>query len=219
MKNITKNTEPRSLAQHRCSRHSDYSNYDHKDDLRHSLLQEQGFICCFCMRRIGVREGIALGDQMKVAHWHSQTRHPDEDLDYANLLGACKGGEGMPPEQQHCDTFQGNRDLAFNPANPVHDVESKIRYLADGTMESDDPQLDRDINCVLNLNRGYRLKESRKAVISAVIHKVSMRPGPRTRCELHALIDNWGGRDANGHFKEFCRVALYYLQRKLARTR
>lgn len=218
MKNITKNPEPRSLEQHRCNQPAVYSNYEQKDDLRQCLLQEQGFICCFCMRRIGVREGIPLGEQMKVAHWHSQTLHPDEDLDYANLLGACKGGEGMPPKQQHCDTFQGNRDLAYNPSNPAHDVESKIRYIGDGTMESDDPQLDHDINCVLNLNYGFRLKESRKAVMDTVISDVSRRPGSRTRGELQTLITNWGARDTAGHFQEFCCVAIYYLGRKLAKT-
>ena len=218
MKNITKGSEPRSLEQHRCNPPADFNNYDQKDDLRQSLLQEQGYICCFCMRRIGAQPGVSLGNQMKVAHWHSQDLHRDEDLDYDNLLGACKGGEGMPPAQQHCDTFQGNRDLRYNPANPAHDVESKIRYNGDGTMESDDPQLDNDINNILNLNRGYLLLENRKAVINMAIADVSRRPGSRSRGELQALIDNWGRRDANGHLQPFCCVARYYLSKKLAKT-
>lgn len=50
MKQIIKNNEPRSLVQHR-ARGGNYDNLD-KDELRTSLMTEQGHICCYCMCRI-----------------------------------------------------------------------------------------------------------------------------------------------------------------------
>ncbi len=44
MKYIRKSKEPDSLTQHRLKPHSDYDNYKKKDDLRQTLLKEQGYI-------------------------------------------------------------------------------------------------------------------------------------------------------------------------------
>ena len=116
MRAIQKGTEPTSLARHRSSSSgdyvADYDNYQHKDELRQSLVTEQGKICCYCMQRIEPTE-----NGMKIEHWHSQRHYPTERLDYANLLGACLGGEGQPPNQQHCDTRKGESELSKNPAN------------------------------------------------------------------------------------------------------
>jgi hypothetical protein len=154
---------------------------------------------------------------MRIAHWHSQTGHPTEQLAYRNLLGACPGGEGRPFDQQHCDTRQGDRDIAFNPADPAHNVEGHIRYLGDGTIESDHSAFDRELNETLNLNKGYRLRQDRKAVTDEVIDEVGRMPGPRTRGQVQALIARWSALGAQGEFREFCCVALYYLNRKLAK--
>ena len=54
MKWIEKNiqNEPKSLRLHRQKSFSDYSNYAEKDDLRKALLEEQGYICCYCLSRV-----------------------------------------------------------------------------------------------------------------------------------------------------------------------
>jgi uncharacterized protein (TIGR02646 family) len=103
MRAIQKSDEPPSLTQHRASGNAyyvpDYDNYQRKDDLRDSLVAEQGAICCYCLQRIRPTQ-----DGMKIEHWHCQRHHGDEQLDYGNLLGACLGGQGQPPDRQHCDT-------------------------------------------------------------------------------------------------------------------
>ena len=141
MRNIQKKSEPKSLTQHRANTNSDYDNYPQKQDLRDTLVGEQKGICCYCMQRIK-----AESKKMKIEHWQCQDRYPHQQLDYNNLLGACLGGEGQEPERQHCDTKKGNRDLLYNPANRFDDVESKLRFLRDGTIESDDPQFNQEIN-------------------------------------------------------------------------
>ena len=123
MRGITKGREPVSLTQHRASIHSDYSNYPAKDDLRAALVKEQRELCCYCMSSVS-----ASSSTTKIEHWRSQSLYPDLELSYPNLLAACLGGNGKAPEFQHCDTLKGKRDLKYNPANPQHRINHRIRY-------------------------------------------------------------------------------------------
>src|SRR5207248_3200992 len=110
VKAITKGPEPPSLTQHRAQAHSDYDNYQDKDALRATLRGEQRGLCCYCMGRIHVEAG-----KMKIEHWRSKANYPAEQLDYLNLLAACKGGEGQPKHLQYCDTRKKNLELQWNP--------------------------------------------------------------------------------------------------------
>ena len=81
MRAIHKGAEPQSLVEHRAASHSDFDNYKHSDELRESLVAEQGAICCYCLQRIR-----PTAEGMKIEHWHCQTKYPAEQLDYGNLL-------------------------------------------------------------------------------------------------------------------------------------
>jgi len=155
---------------------------------------------------------------MKVDHWHSQTGYPPEQLDYRNMLGCCPGNEGAPLKDQHCDTQKGNLDLSINPANATHHARMQIRYAGDGTIHSNNIHFESEINVVLNLN-WVRLKNNRKEVWKAVTDALSRKPGSRTRSEIQALICRWNCRDGRGHLREYCAVAIYYLEKKLGKTR
>src|SRR5207247_2069745 len=134
--------------------HSDYDNYAAKDDLRRALLAEQGGICCYCMQHI-------TPQNMKIEHWASQRRHPEIQLDYQNLLGACDGGDGAARHLQHCDTRKGYDDIGIHPADPERNCERLTKYQADGVTYSNDARIDSDLDKVLNLNL-QRLANNRK---------------------------------------------------------
>jgi uncharacterized protein (TIGR02646 family) len=211
MRAIHKGIEPASLAQHRNSPHADYDNYDDKDTLRASLVAEQRGLCCYCLSQIR-----ADGQAMKIAHWHSQDEHPTEQLDYRNLLGACKGNEGQPRKSQHCDTRQGNRDLSRNPANPMHRVENLIRYEGDGRIVSDNQGFDAELNEVLNLNAASLLNQ-RKATLDAFVGALPRR-GPLRRNALERRLQQWNGESHSGALEPFCMVVAYWLRKRLARA-
>ncbi len=211
MRAIIKGAEPPSLTAHRRTPHCDYENYGDKDALRHALVTEQRGICCYCMGRI--RNGPAT---MKMEHWRCQSGYPAEQLDYRNLLGACLGGDGQPSRLQHCDTRKGNRDLQWNPADPAHRIETRIRYEADGSIRSDDAAFDAQLEEVLNLNLRL-LKNNRKAVWVAVIEwwglHVRGRNGERRRLERHRDLPVAG----NGELEPYCQVTVWWLEQRLAR--
>ena len=209
---IAKNSEPKSLTEHRAASHSDYDNYAAKDDLRASLVGEQGGICCYCMGRIR-----ADGKSMKIEHWQCQENHPSLQLDYGNLLGACYGGEGRPKKLQHCDTRKGKADLKWNPANPTHVIADRVAYLTDGSIKSSDAEFCEQLNEVLNLNLRV-LKNNRKGVLDGVIawwkrEKARLKgPVPKTTLEreLAARLDG-------GELAPYSGVAVWWLNARLRR--
>jgi uncharacterized protein (TIGR02646 family) len=211
MKAIAKGAEPSSLVAHRQTPNCDYDNYADKAALRDALVTEQRGICCYCLARI--RNGPTA---MKIEHWHCQSRFPAEQLAYRNLLGACTGGDGQPPQLQHCDTRKGDRDLLWNPADSSHHVETRIRYEADGRIRSDDAKFDAQLCEVLNLNVP-RLKNNRRGVLDAVLgwwrQEKAHGPVPRTRFERERDKLVAGA----GELEPFCQVAAWWLDQRIAR--
>lgn len=206
MRAIAKGAEPQSLIEHRANQHCDYDNFEGKDDLRAALVREQCALCCYCMGRI--RANTA---SMKVEHWRCQARFAADELSYSNLLGACRGGEGRPTKQQHCDTRKGDQDLKWNPAEPLHPVEARISYGMDGSIRSDDVAFDRQLDEVLNLNLAI-LKNNRESVLTGLLQWwKGSKPVPRKRIEKE-IEQRTGG---NGELQPYCQVAVWWLRRKL----
>ena len=210
MRAIVKGLEPHSLTEHRAVAHADYENYRSKDELREALSREQRGLCCYCMGQI--RADTA---SMKIEHWQCQARYPYEQLSYRNLLGACLGGQGQPTSKQYCDTRKGDLDIRWNPAEPQHQIESRIRYDSDGTIRSNDPDFDQELNDVLNLNLP-RLKNNRKSVLTAILDWWRQnQPIPHERIERE--IQQRSGADANRNLQPYSQVAVYWLREQLAR--
>jgi uncharacterized protein (TIGR02646 family) len=216
MRTIVKGREPASLTQHRLMLPSndykpDYDNYSDKDALRKALVREQRGLCCYCMKEISSDR-----EEMKIEHWQCQSRYSCKQLNYRNLLAACPGGEGQPPHLQHCDTKKGDNDLKWNPANPAHRIETRLRYEVDGSIRSDDPTFDAQLCQVLNLNLA-ELKNRRKGVLDAVLEwwlrkKVKIKgPVPRSR-----LVRERNRRTPQtGEFQPYCQVSVWWLDQRL----
>jgi uncharacterized protein (TIGR02646 family) len=209
MKKIIKGHEPRGLAEHR----SKGGHFDDvqgegqwKAELKEALLRDQGGICCYCMARIS-------DSTMKVEHFRCQDDHPDETLDYRNLLAACMGGEGHPPRNQHCDTRKRNAEISLNPTG---DVERIIRYLTDGSVAVRDSQYDNDLE-ILNLNLEI-LVRSRKQTLSGIFEALAHKLGKReawTDADLGREINRLSARNPDGNFIPFAQVGVYLLKKRL----
>lgn len=205
MRRIIKGAEPATLTAHRKTEHCDYDNFPDKVGLRKSLIREQQRLCCYCMGRI-----YDEPTSMKIEHWHCRADHPNEELDYGNLLGACRGGEGQPSHLQHCDTRKGDDELQWNPADPTHHIETRISYQADGTIRSSDAGFDAQLNRILNLNLPV-LKNNRKAVLSALLEWWrNERPVPQDKMEgeIARLTDG-------DELSPYVQIAVWWLQIKI----
>lgn len=229
MKQINKTAEPITLTQHRAQRYSNFDNISlaTKNDLRSSLLSEQGHICCYCTKRIPEKvekDGIVSYD-MKVEHYQCQDRFTLLQLTYTNLLGACTGNEGKPKKLQTCDTKKGNIDLTINPLSTLPNCESLFKYNSDGEISSisNDAEIDRQLNEVLNLNM-QTLKDGRSEIYLEVQEKMRIE-GKRLKKDKASFVraleqerNKWLLRNENKH-KPYCMVAVYYLSKKIRQSK
>jgi uncharacterized protein (TIGR02646 family) len=187
--------------------HPTYDKYREKDDLRHALLHEQGYICCYCMKRIDVHN-------MVIEHFNSQFEYVGLALNYDNMLASCTGGENG--KVQHCDETKGHKLLTINPLNPA--MMALIRFDGAGKIFLDDADLTKnELEGILNLNNQNLLKE-RKVVLDALRTQMQKKFGTKTANKqfIETTLNKWETR--NGKFKPMCQVAVYYLKKKLQKT-
>jgi uncharacterized protein (TIGR02646 family) len=125
-----------------------------KNKLKGILMDEQHFLCCYCMK------SIDLGTS-HIEHIKPQSLFPKEDLEYDNLLASCNG---YNEEHENCAHNKANWWDPNEFVTPVQsDCETVFKYSIDGRMYSQsiggETTIDR-----LNLN-SYLLISARKAAI------------------------------------------------------
>jgi uncharacterized protein (TIGR02646 family) len=226
MKQIIKTVEPQSLVQHRANQPAFFDNlpFAAKEDLRQSLLSEQGYICCYCMKRIPekVEKDGSVSYEMKVEHYKCQDTFPELQLTYSNLLGACTGNEGKPKKLQTCDTKKGNSTmLTINPISRLPNCETLFKYNSEGEISSinGDAIIDKQLNEILNLNM-QTLKDGRSEVYEKVHEKVRVE-SKRFKNDKAGFVrhlererDKWLNRSYN-KYRPYGMVAIYILNKKI----
>lgn len=208
MKLIHKNTEPEELATYRNSPGACYGDLinNHKDIadiIRLSLADEQGYICCYCGRRIN---GIT---HTRIEHIFpkSNPSYSSMELDYENnLLAACDGGKlerqanpSSPSTDLYCDENKKAEVIPINPLNPL--CEDKFLFDEFGEIFGIGSDAEATIK-ILNLNSVF-LKNRRKAAIQYYISY----PVADWKAEYARLND----KDSDGKFEEFCFVLQRYI--------
>ncbi len=218
MKQIVKLIELKSLVEHRAKEHSNFDNIPLivKEQLRQNLLSEQGFICCYCMKRIPESNPPAL----KVEHFCCQADNNHLQLTYSNLFASCTGNEGQPKIKQTCDTKKGNSVLTINPISNPPNCESLFKFNSEGEISLlvENAEINRQINEVLNLNM-QTLKDSRREIYLEVQKNVETESRKLGSKQLKLSYfekekSKWLTRSEN-KFKPFCIVAVYYLNKKI----
>ena len=212
MKKIIKGEEPRELRAYRSSIPNEdmekpniYEDYSDGGVLREQLLEEQGYICCYCMGRIDKRSS-------KVEHFQSQSGHRNKQIDYSNLFIACKGGEGR--RKQYCDTAKGNSSLIHIDLSRA--IENEIKYLKNGQIQSEITtetiisDLTQEMNTILKLNTDI-LIQNRKQTYSDFIKNFQNK---WTRGNLQKAIDSYKKKQ-NGKYAPYSEMMVYLLTKKL----
>lgn len=222
MKRIDKGNEPSSLTFYRSSIANEdmekpyiYENYVEKtiegcnanemSNLRKQLLEEQGYICCYCMGRISCKNS-------KIEHFQAQTNFRSIQITYSNLFVACKGGEGT--REQHCDTSKGNSPL--NHIDLLREIENEIKYFKNGvltskiTTENVMSSLTEEINTILNLNTEV-LRKNRKQTYDDFIRNLKSK---WTRSNLEKAIEFYKVKQ-NGKYLPYSGMMIYLLSKKV----
>lgn len=172
---IKKGREPRELMAYRKMPFASYDEMpkDVHDAVINSLMQEQGYICAYCMRRIPQK---GKDPDVTIEHLDAQSlTDVDRGLDYRNMVAVCNGNRGAgSKDKMTCDAKRGNDKLTVNPLQA--ETLSRIQYKKDGTIYSDDPAVKFDVNETLNLNcPDVGLIESRHSALQALQKELSKR--------------------------------------------
>jgi len=177
--------------------------------LREFLLEEQGYICCYCMQRISA-------ERMKIEHWKPQSQYTKLQLDYRNLLAACEGNEGNPRQLQHCDTRKGDKEIIINPADSQKNCEQYLKYSSNGRIYSDDPIIDNDLNNILNLNT-QTLINNRKKALNTVIQELTRIKGKKAVWPIQAVyqkIQAYETKEKCKKYKPYCQMIVHFLNKR-----
>ena len=131
MKRIVKDPEPEVFSEWKANdRMAHQPNWNRvrsllKQQLHEALMQEQGFLCCYC-------EVSVTAEDSHIEHFRPRGRYPALQLDYDNLHCSCQR-ELSPGEPRHC----GNRKKGWFDANLlvsplVPDCEDRFIFTANG---------------------------------------------------------------------------------------
>lgn len=179
---IRKSREPKRLEQYRQKSGATYADMDKdeenlKKEVLENLLNEQGHLCAYCMRRIPEKRHLPQGvHPTTIEHWFPQNPESKEDfgqgLDYRNMFAVCAGNRGCGDKRNlTCDAKRGNEILKVNPCVP--DTLIGISYRANGEIFSTDAVVNEDLNKRLNLNcHAISLPQSRKAALNGLLKDI-----------------------------------------------
>lgn len=199
MRQITKTEPPKEFTEF-CKTPGvsfDVLSGEPKKALRKRLLEDQGYICCYCGRR------IQNDEHTKIEHIKCQKNHGTLALDFNNMLASCDGGEldrrygGKSTHQLHCDAKKGSDDI---PISPLENVKGLLSYFDDGTIKGNG-QIGRELINILGLDAHFLNSQRRNAIES---YEISFPDD--LDLELDLLR-----RKKGGCFDEFCFVLEQYV--------
>ena len=177
-------------------------------NLRLKLLEDQGFVCCYCMSQISCKNS-------KIEHFKPQSKFRELQIKYTNLFISCNGNT---QGQEHCDTKKANTEL--RNINLLSTIENKITYTTSGKIESNIHDLDNALNKVLNLNTKI-LKDNRREAYSTLIILLSKKNSSKRWSKelLQKYIRKYESKTVEEKFAPYYSMLLYFLRKKLIKIK
>ena len=210
MKYISKNSPPQSLIDYRKCSEATYNKFKKNQEIyletKRSLCEEQGYICCYCGRRINVDY------KTQIEHFYPKgfAQYKELQLDYeTNLLACCDGGKFNRETNSNnesvlfCEAAKGEQIITVNPLT----LECEDKFLFNEQGDILGVGMDAEVTIkILNLNSPI-IKNMRKSAIDYY----------KEYC-LGFTHDDWKKEilrldsKINGKFEEFCFVLKTYIK-------
>ena len=187
-------------------------------DVREQMWNEQKHLCAYCMRRIDSPSVVRIE--------HCRPRHPKDEvvhdkkatLDFRWMLGVCYGNslvKGVKDEDMTCDAHRKNKELTINPFDEVS--VRKIKYKADGSIYSEDAEINKDVTDTLNLNcQALSLPQTRKKVLSEAQKRIVQKcAGKSQDAYVHELERTYTSLVQERNLTPYCGIIISWLEGKL----
>lgn len=187
-------------------------------DVRSQMWEEQGHLCAYCMKKIDAPRDVRVE--------HCKPRHPQDEIEHDKkatlefkwMLGVCYGNsieKGVKPEDTTCDAHKGNAELTINPFDELS--VRKIKYKADGSIYSDDADINEDVTETLNLNcQAVSLPQTRKNVLMAEKKRIMDKcKGKSQDAFMRELERTYEKLVQERNLIPYCGVIISWLENKL----
>jgi uncharacterized protein (TIGR02646 family) len=203
MKYIQKGKEPQNFSDWKAIQKPLGVNYHYKHlpnpqkgSVHISLLSEQGYICCYCCKRVEQSNS-------HIEHLAPQSKTDSElSLDYTNMLGSCGRDPNWP---EYCGNKKKNLAIGVSPLQA--NCEEFFNYSSTGEIlpanNLDDPKDAQTTIEVLGLNH----PDLMKGRIQALEALQGM-----TQQEAELLAQVCQQMNAQGRYQPFCNAVLYFLK-------
>ena len=172
-------------------------------ETKRSLLEEQGYICCYCGRRIYNNE------ESQIEHIFAKgtAAYKKLQLDYEkNMVACCDGGkkersEGtINKEYLYCEAVKGDQILPINPLT----IECERKFLFDENGGIIGVSKDAEVTIeMLNLTSPVITNKRKAAIKYYIDYPVS---------DWNVEYARLSKKDCSGRFEEFCFVLQRYIE-------
>lgn len=177
-----------------------------KAELQEHLLAEQGWVCCYCGRRV-------TEEDSHIEHFRPQERYGDQALRYENLLASCIRATN-PGSPLHCGHAKENQFDEQRMLSPLqNDCEMRFSYALDGQVipADDRAAYTRDL---LKLDIAF-LCNRRQELLRRVFDEAFLESVDDG--ELERLQEAFQRRDEDGKLPDFGHVVARFATQLMTR--
>jgi uncharacterized protein (TIGR02646 family) len=204
MKHIAKQGEPEAFTNWKAMANQDwqpvYSELagEPKKVVKNALMDEQGYICCYCERRL-------TNEDSHIEHFRPQSDPVVDPLDFDNLLCSCQN-QVKKGEPRHCGNLKEDwfdQNLLVSPLDP--DCENRFSFTGDGKIKSRDDNDQAAAATIQKLGLDIpKLNDFRAKAIEPFLDE-----GLSTE-DIKAFVSGYLLRDESRRFGEFW-ATIHYL--------
>lgn len=172
--------------------------------LRKELLEEQGYICCYCMKRIDLNHS-------HLEHFWPKSIFPDKDMNYENMLVSC---EGEVTGGDHC----GHKKENWYDKDMIIPTDIRIESMFNYTLDGKIIPAHQDNRSVIeskmihewgldsfHLERNRRMALEQSEIYDGYDYEED---------EIWDIINYYDGKQ-NGKYIEYCNAIINVLKRVL----
>jgi len=224
--------EPSDLKEYRnTTENASYEGFSNRKNLQLALLKEQGYICAYCNKRIGLELNENFKPQIEIEHYKSQEKsklnQDKDDLNYRNMLGVCNGNSNGT---KHCDKSRNylvngkTHSIEFKILNPTKKnlSENLISYSLTGEIKSktNNEDVEHDLK-ILNLNNKYLIDYRKDALDKARLQFEKENPRKANKRWTTEMFDKEIEKYKSKHlnnidnelkYKPFCQYIIWYFE-------
>lgn len=182
-----------------------------KNAVKQSLLDEQGFICCYCQQH------VELDENTTIEHFVARENDATMMFDYDNIFACCNGGQEERTKQKlevipkYCGHARDNSSITINPLDEDCEIHFSYSFNPDSLEVSIEGLSENGQDTIekLNLNTP-KLRTLRGETVAGFIFDEN--GDYISNKDANIIASQIKTQKVNNQFEPFCVVLEYILK-------